>query len=104
MNNITITGDDLRVDGKVVAKVTNFALLRDALFSKLTRTEAVYLAVSLLGEGRTSEIARLLQMDKANASKRLQVLEEEGRVEIVDDSHTIDGKPGRPSRVWSVTE
>ena len=91
------------VDGKVVASISNFPSLRDALCDKLTRTEAVYLAVALMGEARTVAVAELLDMDKANATKRLLSLEEEGRVEVIDDCHTL-GKPGRPSRVWAIAE
>ena len=103
MNNITMTGTNLMVDGKVVASISNFPSLRVALFDKLTRTEAVYLAVALMGEARTVAVAELLDMDKANATKRLLSLEEEGRVEVIDDCHTL-GKPGRPSRVWAIAE
>lgn len=103
MNNITMTGTNLMVDGKVVASISNFSSLRDALFDKLTRTEAVYLAVALMGQARTVTIAGLLDMDKANATKRLLSLEEEGRVEVIDDCHTL-GKPGRPSRVWAIAD
>ena len=103
MNNITMTGTNLMVDGKVVASISNFSSLRDALFDKLTRTEAVYLAVALMGEARTVAVAELLDMDKANATKRLLSLEEEGRVEVIDDCHTL-GKPGRPSRVWAIAD
>jgi hypothetical protein len=42
-------------------------------------------------------------MDKANATKRLLSLEEEGRVEVIDDCNTL-GKPGRPSRVWAIAD
>lgn len=103
MNNITMTDTELLVDGKVVAVVKDFAILRDALLAKLTRVEATYLAVALMGEARTSDIAQMLDMDKANASKRLMVLEDEGRVEITDEAHTL-GKQGRPSRVWAIAE
>jgi predicted ArsR family transcriptional regulator len=103
MNNITMTDKELLVDGKAVATIKDFDKLREALLSKLTRVEAVYLAVALMGEARTSEVADLLEMDKANASKRLMTLEEEGRVEIIDDSHT-EGHRGRPSRVWALPE
>jgi predicted ArsR family transcriptional regulator len=103
MNNITMTNTELLVDGRVVAVVKDFTTLRDALLTNLTRVEATYLAVSLMGEARTSEIAELLDMDKANASKRLMVLEDEGRVEITDDANTL-GKQGRPSRVWALAE
>lgn len=103
MNNITMTDKELLVDGKVVAVVKDFPALRDALLANLTRVEATYLAVSLMGEARTSEIAQLLDMDKANASKRLMVLEDEGRVEITEEANTL-GKQGRPSRVWALTE
>lgn len=103
MNNITMTGTNLMVDGKVVATISDFPALRDALFDKLTRTEAVYLAVALMGEARTVAVAQLLNMDKANATKRLLSLEEDGRVEVIDDCHTL-GKPGRPSRVWAVAD
>ena len=91
------------VDGKVVATINDFTALRDALLDKLTRTEAVYLAVALMGEARTSAVAELLRMDKANTTKRLLVLEEDGRIEVVDDAHT-GGKPGRPSRLWAVAD
>ena len=96
-----MTNKDLLVDGKVVASINNFDLLRKALFSKLTRHEAVYLAVAIMGEARTTEIAELLDMDKANASKRLMALEDEGRVEITDEAHS-EGHRGRPSRVWAL--
>lgn len=102
-NNITMTDKELMVDGKVVATVSDFPALRDALLTKLTRTEAVYLAVALMGEARTTSVAQLLRMDKANTMKKLLVLEEDGRVECVDDAHTA-GKPGRPSRLWAVKE
>lgn len=103
MNNITMTDKSLLVDGKEVASISDFTVLRDALLDKLTRTEAVYLAVALMGEARTVAIADLLKMDKANTTKRLLSLEEDGRVEIVDDCHS-GGKPGRPSRVWAVAD
>lgn len=102
MNNITMTDNELLVDGKVVATISDYGVLRDALLDKLTRTEAVYLAVALMGEARTASVAQLLNMDKANATKRLLALEEDGRVEIVDEAHS-GGKPGRPSRVWAVS-
>jgi predicted ArsR family transcriptional regulator len=103
MNNITMTDKQLMVNGKVVAEVKDFPALRDALLTNLTRVEATYLAVALMGEARTSDIAEMLDMDKANASKRLMVLEDEGRVEITDEAHTL-GKQGRPSRVWALAE
>ena len=98
-----MTNTELLVNGKVVAVVKDFSTLSSALLTNLTRVEATYLAVSLMGEARTSEIAELLEMDKANASKRLMVLEDEGRVEITDDANTL-GKQGRPSRVWALSE
>lgn len=97
-----MTDKELLVDGKVVATVKDFDKLRDALLAKLTRVEAVYLAVALMGEARTAEIAELLDMDRANTSKRLMALEDDGRVEITDEAHVIVGKQGRPSRVWAV--
>jgi predicted ArsR family transcriptional regulator len=103
MNNITITKSELMVGGKAVATVTNFQALRDALLDNLTRREAVYLAVALMGEGRTADIAKLLGMDKANTSKRLESLADEGRIAVVDDCHT-DGRRGRPSRLWAVAD
>ena len=96
-----MTDKNLLVDGKVVASINNFDLLREALFSKLTRHEAVYLAVAIMGEARTTQIAELLDMDKANASKRLMALEDEGRVEITDEAQSA-GHRGRPSRVWAL--
>jgi predicted ArsR family transcriptional regulator len=102
-HNITLTKNELRVSGRKVATVSNFSALRDALFSNLTRTEAVYLAVAMLGNARTADIAKLLDMDKANATKRLEALADDGRVEIVDEANKKPG-PGRPSRVWAVAE
>lgn len=99
--NITLNKTELRVAGRKVATVTNFSVLRDALFSNLTRLEAVYLAVAMLGEARTSDIAQFLGMDKANATKRLEKLANEGRVQVVEDNNQKTG-PGRPSRVWAV--
>ena len=101
--NITLNKNELRVGGRKVATVSNFPALRDALFSNLTRSEAVYLAVSLLGEARTSEIAKLLGEDKANTTKRLEALVEEGRISIVETANKKPG-PGRPSRVWAIAE
>jgi predicted ArsR family transcriptional regulator len=101
MNNITMTDKELLVDGNSVATIKDFDRLREALLSKLTRVEAVYLAVALIGEARTSEVANYLEMDKANATKRLMMLEEEGRVLIADESRN-SGHRGRPSRVWTV--
>lgn len=103
MNNLTITDTHVLVNGKPVAEVTDFSELRDSLLVNLVRKEAVYLAVALMGEARTSEVAQLLSMDKANTSKRLEALEHEGRVEVVDDCHT-DGRKGRPSRLWAVVK
>lgn len=102
-NNIILTKHELRVDGRKVATVSNFPLLRDALFSKLTRYEAVYLAVALLGEARTSEISSLLGTDKANTSKRLEALADEGRLMLTELANKNAG-PGRPSRVWAVAD
>ncbi len=99
-----MTDKELLVDGKAVAIIQDFATLRSALFDKLTRTEAVYLAVALMGEARTGDIAKLVNMDKANASKRLLFLEDEGRIEVTDEAHTNDGQRGRPSRVWAVID
>jgi predicted ArsR family transcriptional regulator len=45
----------------------------------------------------------MLDMDKANTSKRLMILQDEGRVEITDEANTR-GKQGRPSRVWALTD
>jgi predicted ArsR family transcriptional regulator len=101
--NITLNKNELRVGGRKVATVSNFPALRDALFSNLTRHEAVYLAVSLLGEARTSEISKLLGEDKANTTKRLEALVDEGRIDIVEMSNKKPG-PGRPSRVWAIAE
>lgn len=101
--NITLSKNELRVGGRKVASVSNFPALRDALFSNLTRSEAVYLAVALLGEARTSDIAKLLGEDKANTTKRLEALVEEGRVAIVETANRKPG-PGRPSRVWAIAE
>lgn len=102
-NNIILTKHELRVGGRKVASVSNFPLLRDALFSNLTRYEAVYLAVALLGEARTSDIAKLLEMDKANTTKRLEGLVGEGRLIVTELSHK-NTRPGRPSRLWAVAE
>lgn len=102
-NNITLSKTELRVGGRKVATVSNFSALRDALFSNLTRHEAVYLAVALLGEARTSEIAKLLGDDKANTTKRLESLAEDGRISIVETANKKPG-PGRPSRVWAIKE
>ena len=102
-NNIILTKSELRVGGRKVATVSNFPLLRDALFTHLTRYEAVYLAVALLGEARTSDIAKLLEMDKANTTKRLEGLADEGRLVVTELAHKNSG-PGRPSRVWAVAE
>jgi predicted ArsR family transcriptional regulator len=106
MNNITMTSTELLVDGEVVAVIKNFTAftaIRDALLANLTRVEATYLAVSLVKEARTSQIAEMLDMDKANTSKRLMILQDEGRVEITDEANTR-GKQGRPSRVWALTD
>lgn len=97
-----MTERELLVDGKSVAIIKDFDKLREALLSKLTRVEAVYLAVALTGEIRTSEVADFLDMDKANVSKRLIRLETEGRVKITDESNS-EGHRGRPSRVWAIT-
>lgn len=96
-----MTDKELLVDGKPVATIKDFDKLREALLSKLTRVEAVYLAVALMGEARTTEVAEYLDMDKANATKRLMALEEEGRVFIADEAHN-EGHRGRPSRVWTI--
>jgi predicted ArsR family transcriptional regulator len=105
MNNydITLNKNELRVGGRKVATVSNFPALRDALFTNLTRNEAVYLAVSLLGEARTSDIAKMVGEDKANTAKRLEALEEEGRLTIVEQANKKPG-PGRPSRVWAIAD
>lgn len=100
-NNITITDTELLVDGKPVANVTDYDRLRNALLDKLTRREAVYFTVAMLGEARTTEVSRALNMDKGNTSKRLEELAEEGRLKVVTRSHHTGGK-GRPSRVWAV--
>lgn len=102
-NNITLNKNELRVGGRKVATVSNFSALRDALFANLTRHEAVYLAVALLGEARTSDISGLLNMDKANTTKRLEALAEDGRLCVVENSNKKPG-PGRPSRVWAIKE
>jgi predicted ArsR family transcriptional regulator len=102
-NNITLNKNELRVGGRKVATVSNFSALRDALFANLTRHEAVYLAVALLGEARTSDISNILNMDKANTTKRLEALAGDGRLKVVEKANRKTG-PGRPSRVWAVKD
>lgn len=102
----TITDKTLKVDGKTVAHIPNaraFRTLLTALTASLSNAERVFLAVAYLGEARTAEVAKFLNMDRANAGKVLDELAEVGTVELVDDAQS-NGKPGRPSRVWAVAK
>jgi hypothetical protein len=102
--NISLDDENLKIDGRVVAKVTSkasFILLRDTLLKKLPPTEAVYFALALLGESRTTDIASFTGQDKSNCLRRLAELEEAGRVVLTEDAYN-NGKPGRPTRMWEI--
>lgn len=102
--NITVTQKELKVDGVTVANITDFKALFSALTMNLGKKQVVYLVLSYLGEARTSTVAKMLGMDRANASKVLERLEDEGLVEVVDDAHTLPDGRGRPSRLWAVVQ
>lgn len=99
--NITITNAKVFVNGVAVANVTDFETLRDALLRGLHKRDAVYMTVALLGEARTSEIADFLGLDRANCTKVLEKLEDDGLIEVADDANYALGR-GRPSRTWVV--
>lgn len=100
----TMTNKQLLVNGEPVANIPNEkareTLLR-ALMATLSNRDRVFLAVTYLGEARTADIARLIGMDRSNASRVLDDLHDEGVVEVVDECDS-NGKAGRPSRVWAV--
>ncbi len=101
---ITYINETLRVNGKKVATLsdTEFTPLRDALFTHLTRPAAVLLALSVLGEATTGEVADTLGMDRSNVYRLLCALAEEGSVSVVAEAHN-DGKRGRPTHIWKVS-
>lgn len=102
--NISLDNENLKIDGRVVAKVTSkasFILLRDTLLKTLPPTEAVYFALALLGESRTTDIATFTEQDKSNCLRRLAELQEAGRVVLTEKAYN-NGKPGRPTRMWEI--
>jgi hypothetical protein len=102
--NISLDDENLKIDGRVVAKVTSkasFILLRDTLLKKLPPTEAVYFALALLGESPTTDIASFTGQDKSNCLRRLAELEEAGRIVLTEEAYN-NGKPGRPTRMWEI--
>lgn len=102
--NISLDNENLKIDGRVVAKVTSkasFILLRDTLLKTLPPTEAVYLALAMMGESRTTDIASFTGQDKSNCLRRLTELEEAGRVVLTDDAYH-NGLRGRPTRMWAI--
>lgn len=74
------------------------------LMSDSPKTQAVRLVLEMLGEATTAQVAKALTADPANTGRRLEALAEDGVAEMVDDCHTVPGKPGRPSRVWALTK
>jgi len=72
----------------------------ELLLSSSPKAEAVYLALTVLGETRTSDIADYLGLDRPNTRKYLERLLSAGRVKIVTDDDRLPG-PGRPSAVWA---
>ena len=101
---ITITDTHIKVDGKPVANIKNanaFEALRDALLAVLPATEAVYLAVTLLGEAKTDEIAQYVGQDRSNVGRRLEELLANKRIKLTNKALHAGGR-GRPSRVWAV--
>jgi predicted ArsR family transcriptional regulator len=101
---ITLTNTQIKVDGKPVASIKSakaFSALRDALIAILPPTEAVYLAVTLLGEAKTNDVARFVGQDNSNTGRRLEELLAEKRIKLVDKAVHTGGR-GRPSRLWAV--
>jgi len=102
--NISLDNENLKIDGRVVAKITSkasFILLRDTLLKTLPPTEAVYLALAMMGESRTTDIADFTGQDKSNCLRRLAELEEAGRIVLTDNAYN-NGLRGRPTRMWAV--
>ena len=105
MAMFTMTKKQLKVDGVTVAHITSdraFQTLIRALMESIPTTQAVYLALSYLGEARTNDIAKFLGVNY-NIGRLLDDLADDGVVEVVDDAQT-NGKAGRPSRVWAVAK
>lgn len=80
----------------------NYDELIELLLSPSPKMEAAYLAVRALGLARTSDVATALKMDRSNAGKLLEKLEDDGRVVVVDDCDVLPSQRGRPSRLWAV--
>ena len=74
------------------------------LLSPSPRCEAILLILEEFGSMRTGEVAAALGLDRSNTGRRLERLAEEGRVILVDDCDYVEGRPGRPSRLWELAE
>ena len=101
---ITLTPTHIKVDGKTVATIKNasaFKALRTALLENLPNKEAVYLALTLLGEAKTAEISKFMGMDNSNTGRQLEELLADKRIKLVSKA-LATGKRGRPSRVWAI--
>lgn len=100
---ITMDENNLLLNGKIIATLsdagTRGELLR-ALINSLSNRDGVFLALSYLGESRTSDIAHLVGIDRSNAARVLDQLLLDGMVKIVNEGAS-SGTAGRPSRVWA---
>jgi hypothetical protein len=102
--DITFKNNALLVGGKRVATFESeraFESVKDALIANLTRDAATLLALSVLVEATTAEVADFLGQDKSNTFRRLYALAEAGKAVIVDEAHH-NGERGRPSFLWAI--
>lgn len=95
---ISIRGNTLRVDNKIVATIEDEDRLIRGLVNVVGGTEGVFIALSSLGKSRASSVAEFIEADKANVTKALERLLVDGRVKVVGVER---GKKGRPSRIWT---
>jgi len=95
---ISIRGNSLRVDNKTVATIEDEERLIRGLIDVVSNKEGVYIALSSLGKSRASSVAEFMSSDKANVTKMLEALLQDGRVKVVNIER---GKKGRPSRIWA---
>lgn len=95
---ISIRGNTLRVDNKIVATIEDEDRLIRGLIDVVSNKEGVFIALSSLGQSRAASVAEFLSADKANVTKMLESLLQDGRVKVVSVER---GKKGRPSRIWA---
>ena len=74
-------------------------LFRTTLVNTVSRTEAVYDTMKQLGECRVCDVAKVLDMDRANVHRLVHALEAEGRVTLVTIHRAGRGRPAQVYRV-----